>query len=122
MEGNTDVDLEKAKKGKAGRGGKVKDRSRNQQEQATPLLSAVVLNIRYNGVLKLPAGKLAHVNTLKVYIDARGKRWINEVARGQRDAVDQDEPFDQHIVVDPVNWVDEDHDYDYDTVPEPQNL
>ena len=100
---------------------KLKARARHTQE-ATPLLSTVVLRERYwNGFLKLPAGKLADVLTLKPFIDPRGKRWLDAVVRGQSDAVDQTgEAFDEHLVADEVNWMDEDSDYDYDTVPEPK--
>ena len=121
LEGNTDVDLEKAKKGKAGKGGKVKGKSKNTQE-ATPLLSTVVLNPRYrNGFLKLPDGKLTDVLTLKPFIDLRGIRWLDAVVIGQNEAVDQTgEAYDEHLVVDPVNRHDEDPDYDFDTVPPPR--
>ena len=122
LEGNTDVDLEKAKTGKSGKGGKAKGKSKsNDTEEATPLLSTVVLNPRYtNGFLKLPDGKLTDVLSLKGFIDLRGIRWLDAVVRGQRDAVDQTgEAFDEHLVADEVNWMDEDSDYDYDTVPEP---
>ena len=121
LEGNTDVDLEKAKKGKAGKGGKVKGKSKNTQE-ATPLLSTVVLRERYrNGFLKLPAGKLTDVLSLKPFIDLRGKRWLDAVVIGQTGAVDlTEQAYDEHLEVDPVNRHDEDPDYDFDTVPEPQ--
>ena len=59
---------------------------------------------------------------MKAFIDLRGIRWLDAVVRGQSDAVDQTgEAFDEHLVVDEVNRMDEDSDYDYDTVPEPRN-